>query len=119
MSRRGLLSLLNTGVVVGTIAVWFLFPQYALYALYGTAAWIAVAFGLTWMTARSVGTPLASSPEPAAPGAAARGGPAPSAARAAPSRAIDFCVYCGTHYAPEQRRCTSCGHALPRHVLPT
>ncbi len=117
MSRRRLFSLLNTVALALALVVWFLFPRYAAYALYGIVVWVAVGFVVTWSTLRAPTT--APSAPGGAPGGALRTGGPSVPPTAGGSATIDFCVYCGNHYAPEERRCAACGHPLPPHAVPS
>ncbi len=112
MSRRGLFSLLNVALLAASLAVMFLFPQYAAFALYAMVGWIAAGLTLSWSgwTARGPPTPVANAAEP--PASVPLSGPgSPSAS--SPLPAIDFCIYCGTRFAPGERTCGACGHPLP------
>ncbi len=111
LSRRALFSLLNTALLGASLVVMFLFPQYAAFALYAVVGWIAAGLTLTWSGWASHGSGAS------APAGAPASGASPLAGGAAgvPSGApIDFCLYCGSYFAPGERSCSSCGKPLPR-----
>jgi hypothetical protein len=115
MLTRTFLSLVNLGVLSGTVVIWFAVPQYSTYALYACLAWVVIAFAMMYSAwgnrplgtrARStaVGTPLPSGPTG---GGRVVGG----ASAGAP---LDFCIYCAASLPANAGRCPACGHAVAR-----
>ncbi len=124
MQRRALLSVVNIGVAVAALLIWFRYPRYWYYALYALFGWFLVSFSLTWTIrptpagglaapvgvargAQRGGAPAALSPLPAA-------GPAPLRGNAPDdARPIPFCVYCATDLPEDAERCPACGRLVP------
>ncbi len=112
ISPRTVFSLVNLGVLAVALGVWFLWPRYADYALYGFLGWTVIGFVLlfvVWGSRPAASGSLASSAAGASPGADPSRGPGSSAASPA---AIGFCVYCGTDLPPGATRCAACGHGV-------
>ncbi len=124
MQRRALLSIINVGVAVGALIVWFRYPRDSYYALYALFGWFLVSFSLTWTIraapARGFAAPAAAAP--AAPGGTTSGTltPLPSAPRpsgggasAPDAEPIPFCIYCATNLPDDADRCPACGRLVP------
>ncbi len=113
MQLRTLVSLLNLAAIAGSLLIWFEFPQYADYALYGLLVWMFVGFSImyTRLGRRTVGggPPGATPTGPTAP--LPSGGP--SRAPTTSSSAYGFCVFCAAPIAPGTTRCPACGHPIP------
>ena len=101
MLARTALSLVNLGVLSGTLLVWFFLPHYATFALYACLGWVVVAFGVMYSPwgNRAIG------PARVASGTTGSGGPRVP---------LDFCIYCATSLPVGATRCPACGHAAAR-----
>jgi hypothetical protein len=112
ISPRTVFSFVNLGVLALALGIWFLWPRYADYAIYGFLAWTVVGFVLLFVVWGSrpaaAGTHGAAGAGPSA-GADPSRGPSPPAAASAP---IGFCVYCGTDLPVGATRCAACGHGV-------
>ena len=104
MQRRVVLSLLYLGVTAAALAILFLLPQYATYALYGFLAWFIVSLALVW-GARGAST----APGSRTGGGAGGGSPLASSGSASP---IPFCAYCAADLPAGASRCPACGHPV-------
>jgi len=118
MNRRALLSVINISVAATTLAVWFLLPRYAEYALYAFFGWFVISLSTIWIARGSPRGPLPSSggaASPAAAGAAAPGAVGRPLAGGQPAPAeIGFCIYCAADLPPGAPQCPGCGHAVAR-----
>lgn len=110
MHVRAILAVFNFVVVGIALAIFFLVPSLASFAVYAVLIWMFASlliFYLPWGNRQfrpTAPSAYGSSPSPG-PGASSSSTPLPSSS-------IGFCIYCGTHLQAGATQCPACGRSV-------